>query len=216
MTGHGTPVTRDECEQHWDAAYATGDITRSWYQREPTASLRMLEAAGITTAASVIDVGGGASGLGGALLRLGYADLTVLDIAAAGMAVAQQRLGVDASRISWLTRDLRCWTPERRYDVWHDRALLHFFTTADEQADYVRALDEATHPGSTAVIATFAPDGPDQCSGLPVIQRDARGIAALLGPKWQVVTEEREEHRTPGGGVQPFTWAALRRCSDPR
>lgn len=213
MTGQGAPVPRDECAQHWTAAYAEGDTTRSWYQRTPTTSLRMFEAAGITTAASVIDVGGGASRLSDALLRLGYADLTVLDIAADGMAIAQQRLGDGAARISWLTQDLRSWKPERRYDVWHDRALLHFFTTSDEQADYIRVLHEATHPGSTTVIATFAPDGPGQCSGLPVIQRDAPGIAALLGAQWQVVTEEREEHRTPDGGVQPFTWTVLRRRS---
>jgi trans-aconitate methyltransferase len=196
---------------HWDDAYAVGQTTRSWFQRQPVRSLAMLDAAGITPADSVLDVGGGVSPLAGALLDRGFRDVTVLDISATAVRLAWQRLGTRAAQVTWVVADLLSWQPERRYQVWHDRAVLHFMTTAADQQAYRRALDAATGPGAVAVIGCFAPDGPDHCSGLPVTRYGAAGLAAGLGGGWTLIARDHEEHVTPDQAIQPFTWAALRK-----
>ena len=200
-------------EAHWDAAYRLGDTSRSWYQQVPAPSLALLDAVGVTNGHSVIDVGGGASTLVDALLHRGHTDITVLDVSEEGLRTAQRRLAESANRVQWLTADLRAWVPSRTWDVWHDRALLHFFVTEIDRQRYVHALDAATEVGSIAILATFAPHGPQQCSGLPVARYSPADLSALLGRAWQPLTEQREEHRTPAGGRQPFTWVAFRRVS---
>ena len=197
--------------RHWDGAYAHGDTTRSWYQTSPEQTLRMLDRAGVSPSASLLDVGGGASTVVDALLARGFADLTVLDVSPAGLRTARRRLGGDAGRVTWLTGDVRSWQPERRWQVWHDRALLHFLTVPADQQRYLRALDAGTGPGTVLIVATFAPDGPDHCSGLPVTRHDPDTLTALLGAAWQFTDHDREQHHTPAGGVQPFTWATFRR-----
>jgi SAM-dependent methyltransferase len=172
----------------------------------------MLDAAGVTAADSVIDVGGGASPLAGALLERGFRDVTVLDISAAAMEQARRRLGPRAGEVHWLTADIRAWRPPRRYAAWHDRAVFHFLTAEPDRRDYRRALAEATTPGAVAVVGCFAPDGPRQCSGLPVARYGPGDLAAGLGNDWALVAEDREEHTTPAGLTQPFTWVALRRA----
>ncbi len=196
---------------HWDDAYAQGDATRSWFQDAPRMSLRMLDAAGVTAADSLVDVGGGASPLAGALLARGFRDVTVLDISAAGMRCARQRLGPRAARVHWLTADVRAWQPHRRFAVWHDRAVFHFLTTEPDRRNYLRTLAAATAADAVAVFGCFAPDGPPRCSGLPVARYGPRELAAELGSGWTLIAEEREAHTTPAALVQPFTWVALRR-----
>lgn len=197
---------------YWDAAYAAGETTQSWFQRQPSMSLAMLERAGVTAAGSVLDVGGGPSPLAGALLDRGFHDITVLDISASAIQLAWRRLGTQAAQVTWLVADLRSWQPERQYQVWHDRAVLHFMTTAADQQAYWRALDRATGPGAVAVIGCFAPDGPEHCSGLPVTRYSAAGLVSGLGDSWTLTAEEREEHVTPAGVVQPFSWVACTRA----
>ena len=204
---------RKEAAAHWDAAYARGDDTRSWSEKYPDMSLRMLDSAGVSAADALIDVGGGASLLTGALLDRGFGDLTVLDISAAGMQHARQRLGPGADRVHWLTADILSWHPRRRYQVWHDRAVYHFLTTEEHRQQYLRTLDAATAVGAIAVFGCFAPDGPQHCSGLPVARYSPAQLARQVGAKWRSISQDREEHLTPAGTIQPFTWIALRRQS---
>jgi trans-aconitate methyltransferase len=201
----------DPAAAHWDAAYAQGDDNRSWFEKQPGMSLRMLDAAGVVPADAVIDVGGGASALTGALLARGFRDLTVLDISAAGMRYARDRLGERAELAHWLAADVLSWHPPRRYQAWHDRAVFHFLTTGEHRQQYWRTLDRATAPGTIAVFGCFAPDGPRHCSGLPVARYSPAELARQIGTSWQVISQDREEHFTPEGAAQPFTWLALRR-----
>jgi trans-aconitate methyltransferase len=196
----------------WDATYATGESTLSWYEKHPDMSLQMVDAAGASAADALIDVGGGASPLAEKLLDRGFRDVTVLDISAAGMQRARDRLGPRAGQIRWLTADILQWRPERRYRAWHDRAVYHFMTI-DDHRRYLRVLDAATAPGSIAVFGCFAPDGPQRCSGLPVARYSPEQLARQLGARWLLISQDREEHITPAGTIQPFTWIALRRQS---
>jgi trans-aconitate methyltransferase len=198
---------------HWDGAYAQGDGTRSWFEQHPDMSLRMLDAAGVSAADALIDVGGGASPLIGALLDRGFRDLTVLDISATGMQHARDRLGPRADQVHWLTADVLSWHPQRHYQAWHDRAAFHFVTIDEQRQQYLHTLDTATIPGTIAVFGCFAPDGPQHCSGLPVACYSQAQLARQIGTKWLLISQDREEHITPAGAIQPFTWIALRRQS---
>lgn len=199
-----------ERSARWDEAYARGEATCSWYQQQPVMSLRMLEAAGVTAADSLIDVGAGASVLADALLDRGFGDITVLDISPAALGQARARLGPRAESVNWLTEDLLTWRPGRTWRVWHDRAVFHFLTAGPDRDAYRQAMDAATAPGSVAVLGCFAQDGPQYCSGLPVARYSAAELTDQLD-SWMLVSDAREEHRTPAGSIQPFTWAALRK-----
>lgn len=196
---------------HWDAAFAGGDERRSWYQAWPGDSLRAIRHVAPGQDAPIIDVGGGSSGLSGALLAAGYRDLTVLDISKTALSLAESRLGVNAEHVTWIAGDLLAWRPRRRYFVWHDRAVLHFFTDADDRRTYAETLHEALVPAGYAIIACFAPSGPDQCSGLPVHRSSADEILDLLGSGFSPVYSGVRVHTTPSNREQPFTWVTARR-----
>jgi hypothetical protein len=197
-------------EAFWNAVYAGGDRERSWYQEVAETSLDLI-ASFSRTDAPVVDVGGGASTLVDGLLDAGYSDVTVLDIAESALAIAQRRLGSDADRVTWLREDMMTWRPERRFAVWHDRAVLHFLTAEEELDTYRGHLLNAVDTGGRAVIGTFGPEGPDMCSGLPVRRYDVRSIAELLGPTFVIESVRTAQHVTPGGADQQFLWTVAQR-----
>ena len=203
--------SRPDPAAHWDGASALGNASRSWFQREPELSLQMLDTAGVAAGDSLIDVGGGASPLVDVLLSRGYKDVTVLDVSVTGMQYARWRLGPGARQVRWLVADVLTWHPERRYQAWHDRAVFHFLTTGQARQQYMRSLHAATAATAVAVFGCFAPEGPQRCSGLPAARFDSRGLGRELVSQWALIAEAREEHVTPVGLVQPFTWAAFRR-----
>ena len=196
---------------HWDQTYTAKDDTQvSWHQPNPERSLALIKSAA-PSSASVIDVGGGASRLTDALLAEGYRDLTVLDISQAALERTKARLGDLARMVTWIAADITEWRPMRTWDIWHDRAVFHFLTDAASQDAYIAALKQATVPGSAAIMASFALEGPERCSGLPVQRYSPQTLAARLGPDFQLYAEEAETHRTPFGTTQAFSYAAFRR-----
>jgi len=204
-----TPAGRAE---HWARVYSTRAVDAvSWYQAEPTVSVELIDALGVDRAEGVVDVGGGASVLVDRLIDRGYADVAVVDIAGAALAAGRARVGADAP-VDWVVADVLTWAPGRRYDLWHDRAVLHFLA-GDEVAGYRATLERVLAPGGAVVLGAFAPDGPDSCSGLAVTRYDADGLAGVLGTGFEVVASRREVHVTPSGVSQPFTWVAARRLA---
>lgn len=197
-------------QAHWDAALSDGVQGKSWHQDRADVSLALFDRLRIPATATVVDVGGAASVLAPALLGRGH-EVSVLDVSDAGLNLSRALLGEDEGRIHWIRADLLTWQPGKTYAVWHDRALAHFFTTEGERTAYRRVLDSATAPRSVAIIATFALDGPDSCSGLPVQRHDVDGLGALVGPSFELVHEERQLHRTPSGAAQSFLWTAWRK-----
>jgi len=172
-------------------------------------SLALIDRLRAPKTSSIIDVGGGASLLVDELLARGYSALSVLDVSATALDVARRRLP-DMAPVRWLCEDVTAWRPERQYALWHDRAVFHFLVDAAEQAAYLKLLRTAIQDDGAVVIATFATDGPERCSGLPVARYDAAGLERLL-EDFTVVESLREEHITPAGDTQPFTWIAARR-----
>jgi 2-polyprenyl-3-methyl-5-hydroxy-6-metoxy-1,4-benzoquinol methylase len=201
-----------ERQEHWERAYKTkAETAVSWFQPLLAISLRLIRDAAPDTRASVIDIGGGASTLPDSLLQAGYSDVTVLDISEAALARSRERLGADAARVNWLVADIVTWSPPRTWDVWHDRAVFHFLTDAAQQDRYIAALRQGTHAGATAIISTFALDGPERCSGLPVQRYSATALAARIGAPYVLTDQYTERHTTPGGLAQSFIYAVLKR-----
>lgn len=183
----------------------------SWYQPEPVVSLELIDVLGVGPESAVLDIGGGASFLVDRLLARGFVDVTVLDISEAALRTSRRRLG-DETRVTWLTEDLLVWEPPRRYDLWHDRAVLHFLSQSEVE-HYREVLDRALSPAGSVVLGTFASDGPQRCSGLPVARYSPDELGAVLGGGFGTVVDRREVHSTPTGAVQAFTWIAARRTA---
>ncbi|MBV9287221.1 MAG: class I SAM-dependent methyltransferase [Hyphomicrobiales bacterium] len=200
-------------EAHWERVYAgRGEREVSWFQENPQPSLDLIAAAGATAATAIIDVGGGASRLVDALLKQGFRAVTVLDVSASALAATRARLGEAADLASWVVADVTAWRPAPgAYDLWHDRAAFHFLTDEPDRAAYVARMTEAVKPGGQAIIATFALDGPERCSGLTVARYDGQSLARTLGPAFVLIETRADEHRTPGGALQRFQFSLFSR-----
>lgn len=199
-------------KEHWEQVYASRPAGRvSWYQEHAEQSLQLIRGTGAPRSAAIIDVGGGASSLVDDLLADGYGAVTVLDLSAAALAAARQRLGERARAVTWLEANIiEVPLPRHAYDVWHDRAVFHFLTDADERRAYVAAVLRAVKPGGHVIVATFAEDGPTQCSGLPVMRYSPSALHAQFGSAFSLLRQEREAHHTPTGAVQSFIYCYCR------
>ena len=195
---------------HWDGVYTTKPSeSLSWFQQDPLVSLRLLHAAA-PPPRSVIDVGAGTSALPDHLLDQGWSDVTVLDVSAAALSQTRKRLGRRADNVTFIRADLLGWPPARTFDAWHDRAVFHFLTRSADQDRYVALTAQAVTAGGVVILGVFAADGPTRCSGLPTARYDAPSLARAFSPVFRLEHHEREEHRTPSHGIQPFTWVVLR------
>jgi SAM-dependent methyltransferase len=197
---------------HWQRTYTerTADQV-SWYERLPQRSLKLIRATGLGDEASILDVGGGASSLAARLLATGYTDLTVADISPAALAHAQTKLGDSAARITWIEADIRTHDFGRCFDLWHDRAVFHFMVNPADRNRYLDVLRTTLRPGGHLILATFGPQGPTQCSGLPVDRYGADDIQRILGDDFELLSSTLADHHTPSGRSQQFHYAHLRR-----
>jgi trans-aconitate methyltransferase len=204
------PTTPANRAAHWNTVYDTkGEDGVSWYQSVPTVTLELLDTLRIGRAASIIDLGGGASVVVDHLLARDFTDVSVLDVSKVALDNTKVRLGPAAERVHWLHRDIFEWVPERRFDLWHDRAVFHFLIDEDEREAYLNVLRSGIAPGGRVVVATFDAHGPTHCSGLPVVRYGATELAQVFASHFDMIDTRSEEHLTPAGLVQPFTWVAL-------
>jgi ubiquinone/menaquinone biosynthesis C-methylase UbiE len=195
-------------KEHWEHIYSNkSEREVSWFQTTPSASLDLIVSAETPKSAKIIDVGGGASRLAGGLLVEGYYNITVLDVAEAALAQAKRRLGSKASSVSWITADITKWRPAVAYDLWHDRAVFHFLTDQHDREAYLGVMQKALKPGAVVIIGTFSLDGPEHCSGLPVVRYSPESLSKTLGEDFLSIESMKEEHQTPGGGVQKFQFS---------
>jgi len=203
-------------QAHWESVYSTkGENEVSWFQENPAPSLELIAQLGVAPASAIIDIGGGTARLVDHLVEQGFGDVTVLDLSGAALEVAKSRLkeryGARAHHIQWVVADATIWQPVRQYDLWHDRAAFHFLTDENDRAAYIERLARGLRAGGHAIIATFALDGPEKCSGLPVARYDSAGLGRTLGPMFTLRYTRRHEHATPWGSRQVFQFSVFRR-----
>ncbi len=198
---------------HWENVYTTKSTDGvSWFQEHANLSLDLIKATGAGRDAGIIDVGGGASTLVDDLLAEGYTDLSVLDLSGAALQAARSRLGSRERLVRWIEADItQADLPPGRYDIWHDRAVFHFLTDPADRAAYVRTVLRSVKPGGHVIVATFAEDGPLQCSGLPVMRYGANELHDEFGAAFTLLQHQKEAHHTPFGTVQQFVYCYCRR-----
>jgi len=202
----------EQRQAHWQNVYRTKDEHEvSWFQESPAVSLELIHTTGAGRDVSIIDIGGGTSRLADALLVEGYRSVAVLDVSAQALAVARGRFGARAAEVDWIVADVTAWRPAQTYDLWHDRAAFHFLTDAGDRKAYARCVRQAVRSGGHVIIGTFALDGPERCSGLPVVRHDAASIGAVLGASFEFAETRGHDHRTPSGSVQRFQFSRFRR-----
>ena len=197
-----------DAKTHWEKVYTTKTPDQvSWYRPHLETSLGLIERAAGGYSASIIDVGGGESTLVDDLLARGFNNITVLDVSQTAVDVTKIRLGLAAEQIHWLVADItEAHLPPSTYDVWHDRAVFHFLTAAEQRAAYVQQVAHAVKPGGHVIIGTFGPEGPTKCSGLDVIRYDADSLHSEFGVRFRLEESSKELHRTPFGTTQQFLY----------
>lgn len=198
---------------HWEHIYETKPPTQvSWYQEHAQYSLQFIQKAGVQKSDHIIDIGGGASRLVDDLLEQGFQNLTVLDVSARALQLARQRLGPRAAQVSWIEADItQVDLPEQAYDLWHDRAVFHFLTEATHRQRYVETVRHAVRQGGHVIVATFALDGPDHCSGLEVERYSPESLHEEFGEGFELRDSRRETHHTPFGTQQKFIYCYCRK-----
>jgi len=205
-------MTEPDRHAHWQNVYQTrGEQEVSWSQPQPEPSLGLIERFAPGRNAAIVDIGGGASRLVDALLERGHEAVTVLDLSEAALGSARERLGARAASVRWVAADVTRWQPPDAFDIWHDRAAFHFLVDARDRAAYIERLHRGVKGGGHAIIATFALDGPEKCSGLPVQRYDHVALGAALGAAFELVHHQPHHHITPWGAVQSFQFSVLRR-----
>ena len=198
--------------EHWQRIYTTkGEQDTSWFEAVPSVSLRLMEAAGLTPETCVVDIGGGESHLVDVLTRRGMTCLAVLDVSTAALEHARARLGDVAHVPTWIAADVTGDWSLKPMDIWHDRAVFHFLTDASDRARYLRHLRNTLKPNGSAIIATFALDGPQTCSGLAVARYSSETLAAELGETFQLMESVAHTHMTPWGAAQSFQYSRFAR-----
>ncbi|MFC7418718.1 class I SAM-dependent methyltransferase [Iodobacter arcticus] len=204
-----------QTKSHWEQVYSSKATDAvSWFQEHAEHSLKLIQKTGLPLSAAIIDIGGGASTLVDDLLANGYRNLTVLDLSAAAMAAAAKRLGSRGLDVKWIEADItQAPLPTKTYDIWHDRAVFHFLTSEAERQAYVAAVLDAVKLGGHVIVATFAEDGPTQCSGLPVMRYNATDLHSEFGTPFELVHHDKEAHHTPFGTIQQFVYCYCRKVS---
>jgi ubiquinone/menaquinone biosynthesis C-methylase UbiE len=198
---------------HWEAIHqAKAAPQLSWFQRHAGMSMDFIRRTGVDRSSAIIDIGGGISSLVDDLLAEGFTCLTVLDVSRSALQQTRQRLGESASGVTWIEADItHVSLPENAYSVWHDRAVFHFLTRAEDRQRYLHALCRSLKPGGHAIVATFAPDGPSKCSGLEVVRYSAESLAGGIGDGFALLESARERHITPSGAEQRFVYCHFRK-----
>jgi SAM-dependent methyltransferase len=201
-----------DTQNHWEKIYTEkAPDAVSWYRPHLEKSLAFIELVAPERTSSIIDVGGGESTLVDDLLAAGYQNITILDISPTAIEANRKRLGAASEHVHWVAADItRVELDESAYDVWHDRAVFHFLTAANDRAAYVRQIARAVRHGGHVVVSTFGPEGPTKCSGLDVVRYDAASLHNEFGVRFRLLGSSKESHRTPFGTVQQFLYCYCR------
>ncbi len=204
-----------ERQARWEQVYQTkGEHEVSWFQENPAISLDLIRSTGVSADAPIIDVGGGASRLVDFLIDEGYSSIAVLDLSEKALTTSRSRLGARGVHVKWIVADVTKWQPTQIFDVWHDRAAFHFLTEPADRSAYAECVRKAVRVGGHVIIGTFAPDGPERCSGLPVCRHDSETLGAVLGNSFKLIESRRHDHTTPGGATQRFQFSRFQHIAN--
>ena len=201
-------------ESHWQNVWdAKSHTETSWFQEAPGPSLAFVDALNLSPEDPIIDVGCGQSFLVDELLQRGFRSLHLLDISQSAVDAVTNRILPLADNVQLVThaKDILEQEPIEGIALWHDRAVLHFLREPRERSHYAELAAASVRPGGYMVIASFSPDGPEQCSNLDVERVDESAVAKLFAQGFHMFESTRMKHVTPWGSEQDFQWCLLQR-----
>ena len=194
-----------KAKEHWENVYKTKSPKEvSWFQESPEVSMNLINRFAQSKESALIDVGGGASRLIDQLLLEGFNNTTVLDISEFALNHSKERLGENKSQVNWITQDIKEFTTQKKFDIWHDRALFHFFNSQEEKKSYLKNLDLSLKKGGFAILFAFSEEGPLKCSGLEITRYDESAMVSLFEPNFKCIHFQKETHLTPANKKQHF------------
>jgi ubiquinone/menaquinone biosynthesis C-methylase UbiE len=201
----------DSTKEHWQSVYSLKSAQEvGWFQAQHEVSIEFINNSKIVKDARILDVGSGATTLLDDLLKEGYSNIVAMDISASALAVSKQRL---ADLITWEVADIThpLGIEENSIDLWHDRAVLHFFTSKIEKQGYLENLKKVVKRGGFVIIETFSPEGVPQCSGLELQRYDEEMLETFLGLEFELIQFKRHVHSTPSGDERPYVSTLFKR-----
>ncbi len=199
-------------KEHWEAIYAIKpDSQLSWHQLQLRASYDLIREF-TKSGSSIVDIGGGSSSLAAQLAMDGFKPVTVVDISKTALDRAKSGIAPSLqARIDWRVGDILANPELPTCDAWHDRAVFHFLIEPEDQARYVALAARTVKQCGILVVGTFASDGPERCSGLPVHRYESDSLASVFRGDFDLKRTVIEEHRTPSGVRQPFVYVVMER-----
>lgn len=202
-------------KEHWERVFTAKEGNEvSWYQQTPQQSLYFIQQLTIPRTAAIIDIGAGDSFFVDHLLEMGYNNITVLDISAAAIGKAKQRLGKKAAMVNWIVSDILEFSSPAQFDCWHDRAAFHFLTTEQEVSRYLVIAQEHIRPNGKLILGTFSTNGPEKCSGLPVKQYNETTLTGTLQKWFEKIKCITTEHITPFKTIQNFIFCSFQKIAN--
>ncbi|MCG2610630.1 class I SAM-dependent methyltransferase [Flavobacterium sp. SM15] len=197
-------------KEHWETIYSTKALNEvSWYQPTPETSLEFIKNNIVSKDEAIIDIGGGDSFLVDYLIEAGYTDITVLDISEKAIERAKLRLGENAKKATWIVQDITQFKPERKYAIWHDRAVFHFLTDPEDIQKYTQISALALEEKGKKLIGTFSESGPKKCSGIEIRQYSENTLKKTFEGDFIPLECFFENHITPFDTVQNFIFCSF-------
>ncbi|MBI5072221.1 class I SAM-dependent methyltransferase [Candidatus Woesearchaeota archaeon] len=204
-------MQRYDAKEHWENIYKTKKSNEvSWYQENPKISLTLISETNLGKDAKIIDVGAGDSNLVDNLLAIGFKRITVLDVSSTALHQAKKRLGDRANDVTWVVSDVRKFETRDTYDLWHDRAVLHFLTEKKDIRTYVEKIQQLLKPNGYFIVSAFSENGPKKCSGLDIKQYSKDSMIKLFSGFTHIKSFE-VEHATPWGARQIFIYSMFKK-----
>lgn len=199
---------------HWENLHRNKFTDVGWWQNRDDLWLDLIFDLQLPKESAIIDVGAGASLLLDALADTGFSNLSALDISSAAISRLKERLGKSPVDIKFYVGSVLDFKANEKFQLWHDRAVFHFLLTSNEQNSYVAVAADSISAGGYLVLSTFAPDGPEKCSGLPVSRHSKDSLAELFSVYFNLEWSSERIHVTPSGGQQNFTICRFRRIDN--
>ncbi len=194
-------------KEHWNNIYSKKNFSEvTWYQAEPKMSLSLISGLGLAKTARILDVGAGSSTLVDFLLAYGFQSISLLELSQNAFLQSKERLGDKSEKVNWLEGDVTGFKANEKFDLWHDRAVFHFLTNAQDQNKYIKSLNDSLKVGAFFIISTFAEDGPLKCSGLEIVRYAKDELIAKIGSNFELLDFKKETHVSPGGMEQKFNY----------
>lgn len=199
---------------YWDQAYQKKATDQTgWFQEIPQVSLDLIKSSGLAKSAKIIDIGGGDSLLIDHLLNLGFENITVVDISKVAIKRAKKRLGKIASKVKWILTDVLDYKSSEKYDLWHDRACLHFLTTDHDVDRYYKLVQDVMAYKGTVILGAFSKSGPTSCSGLPITQYNKEELNKFDSKDFELLESLETDHLTPSNARQNYVFCRFKKIN---